>query len=46
MSVTRRQFLKTTGVGVAIGALGGCATTLQGDFAPKRGKRVVVIGGG
>ena len=46
MSVTRRQFLRTTGFGVAVGALGGCATAMQGDFAPKTGKRVVVIGGG
>jgi NADPH-dependent 2,4-dienoyl-CoA reductase/sulfur reductase-like enzyme len=46
MSVTRRQFLHTTGTGVVLGALGGCATALQGDFAPKTGKRVVVIGGG
>jgi sulfide dehydrogenase [flavocytochrome c] flavoprotein chain len=46
MSVTRRQFLRTTGIGVAVGALGGCATATQGEFAPKTGKRVVVIGGG
>ena len=47
MSVTRRQFLRTTGFGVAaVGALGGCATAMKGDFAPKSGKRVVVIGGG
>ena len=47
MSVTRRQFLRTTGFGVAaVGALGGCATATKGDFAPKSGKRVVVIGGG
>ena len=47
MSVTRRQFLRTTGFGVAaVGALGACATATTGDFAPKSGKRVVVIGGG
>jgi sulfide dehydrogenase [flavocytochrome c] flavoprotein subunit len=46
MSITRRQFLYTTGAGVAVGALGGCATGLQGDVAPKSGKRVVVVGGG
>ncbi len=46
MSVTRRQFLHTTGLGVVIGALGGCAPAMKGDFAPKTGKRVVVIGGG
>jgi len=46
MSVTRRQFLRTTGFGVAVGALGACAPAMKGDFAPKTGKRVVVIGGG
>ena len=47
MSVTRRQFLRTTGLGVAaVGALGACAPAIKGDFAPKSGKRVVVIGGG
>jgi len=46
MSVTRRQFLRTTGLGVAAGALGACAPAMRGDFAPKTGKRVVVIGGG
>jgi sulfide dehydrogenase [flavocytochrome c] flavoprotein chain len=46
MSVTRRQFLRTTGAGVALGALGGCASAMRGDFAPKTGKRVVVVGGG
>ena len=47
MSVTRRQFLRTTGLGVtAVGALGACATATTGDFASKSGKRVVVIGGG
>ncbi|HYE94347.1 MAG TPA: FCSD flavin-binding domain-containing protein, partial [Terriglobales bacterium] len=30
----------------AVGALGGCAPAIKGDFAPKTGKRVVVIGGG
>jgi NADPH-dependent 2,4-dienoyl-CoA reductase/sulfur reductase-like enzyme len=39
--------LRTSGLGVAaVGALGGCATAMRGDFAPKTGKRVVVIGGG
>jgi sulfide dehydrogenase [flavocytochrome c] flavoprotein chain len=46
MSVSRRQFLHTTAFGVAFGALGGCATAMKGDFAPKTGKRVVVVGGG
>jgi sulfide dehydrogenase [flavocytochrome c] flavoprotein chain len=44
---TRRQFLRTAAAGVAIGSLGaGCAGTMKGDFAPKKGQRVVVIGGG
>jgi len=47
MKVTRRQFLHSTGLGLAaVGAFGGCATALKGDFAPKSGKRVVVVGGG
>ncbi|MBM4438856.1 MAG: FAD-dependent oxidoreductase [Candidatus Rokubacteria bacterium] len=47
MKLTRRQFLHSTGLGLAaVGALGGCATALKGDFAPKSGKRVVVVGGG
>jgi sulfide dehydrogenase [flavocytochrome c] flavoprotein chain len=46
MSVTRRQFLRTAGAGFALGALGGCASGMRGDFAPKTGKRVVVVGGG
>jgi sulfide dehydrogenase [flavocytochrome c] flavoprotein subunit len=46
MSVTRRQFLRSTGFALGIGALGGCAPAIRGDFAPKTGKRVVVIGGG
>ena len=47
MTLTRRGFLRSTGLGLAgIGALGGCATAMKGDFAPKAGKRVVVVGGG
>jgi sulfide dehydrogenase [flavocytochrome c] flavoprotein subunit len=46
MRVTRRQFLRTTGLGAAVGALGACAPAMRGDFAPKSGKRVVVVGGG
>jgi NADPH-dependent 2,4-dienoyl-CoA reductase/sulfur reductase-like enzyme len=33
-------------VGVGLGLLGGCAPAMKGDFAPKAGPRVVVIGGG
>lgn len=49
--VTRRDFLRVSGTGVGLGllgagGLGGCAPALKGDFAPKTGRRVVVIGGG
>ena len=51
---TRREFLKTSGAGVGLGllgaasvtGLGGCATSMKGDFMPKSARRVVVIGGG
>jgi sulfide dehydrogenase [flavocytochrome c] flavoprotein subunit len=46
MRLTRRRFLAGTGVAVGTGLLGGCATGTRGDFMPKAGKRVVVIGGG
>jgi NADPH-dependent 2,4-dienoyl-CoA reductase/sulfur reductase-like enzyme len=48
-AVTRRRFLKTSGLGLGVLAgsgLVGCAATMKGDFAPKRGPRAVVIGGG
>jgi len=50
--LTRRDFLRSSGVGVGLGlgglGLGGCAgpATMTGDIAPKSGRRVVVIGGG
>src|SRR2546427_12572422 len=50
--LTRREFLRTSSGGVGLGLLGGsvllggCATTMKGDFMPKSGRRVVVIGGG
>src|SRR5262249_14320763 len=44
--ITRREFLRASGVGLGVGLLGGCATTTKGDFAPKSGRRVVVVGGG
>jgi sulfide dehydrogenase [flavocytochrome c] flavoprotein subunit len=44
--LNRRQFLRASGVGVGVGLLGGCAPAMQGDFMPKRARRVVVIGGG
>jgi NADPH-dependent 2,4-dienoyl-CoA reductase/sulfur reductase-like enzyme len=48
-AVTRRGFLKKSGAGLGVLAaagLAGCAASVKGDFAPKRGPRVVVIGGG
>jgi sulfide dehydrogenase [flavocytochrome c] flavoprotein chain len=48
-AVTRRGFLKTAGLGLGVvagGGLAGCAPSMKGDFAPKKGPRVVVIGGG
>ena len=44
--LTRRRFLTTAGVGAGLAALGGCAPAMKGDFAPKSGRRVVVVGGG
>ncbi len=49
--MTRRDFLRSSGVGVGLGlgagfGLTGCAGTVTGDIAPKSGRRVVVIGGG
>jgi len=45
--VTRRQFLQVGGAGLAWGSLGaGCARPMKGDFRPKTGRRVVVVGGG
>lgn len=46
-TLSRRQFLRTSGTGVGLGLLAaggltGCATTI----GPKMGRRVVVIGGG
>ncbi len=45
-TISRRAFLGTSGVGLGLGLLGGCAPAMKGDFAPKTGPRVVVIGGG
>jgi NADPH-dependent 2,4-dienoyl-CoA reductase/sulfur reductase-like enzyme len=45
-TVSRRTFLRSSGVGLGLGLLGGCAPAMKGDFAPKAGPRVVVIGGG
>ncbi len=43
--VTRREFLRASGTGLGLLAA-GCAPAMKGDFAPKTGRRVVVIGGG
>ena len=46
-TMTRRDFLRTSGTGLGLGLLtAGCATPMTGDIAPKTGRRVVVIGGG
>ncbi len=46
MRLTRRRFLGMTGVAAGAGLLGGCAASTRGDFMPKAGRRVVVVGGG
>jgi sulfide dehydrogenase [flavocytochrome c] flavoprotein subunit len=48
-AVSRRGFLRASGLGLGVlagGGLAGCAASMKGDFAPKAGPRVVVIGGG
>jgi sulfide dehydrogenase [flavocytochrome c] flavoprotein chain len=45
MMMTRRRFLQVGGVGLALGSA-GCAPSMKGDFRPKTGRRVVVVGGG
>src|SRR5207249_7001486 len=43
----RREFRRTSAAGAGFGFLAaGCAPAIKGDFAPKAGRRVVVIGGG
>jgi sulfide dehydrogenase [flavocytochrome c] flavoprotein subunit len=44
--LTRRRFVGTAGAAAALTLLGGCAASTKGDFAPKSGRRVVVVGGG
>jgi NADPH-dependent 2,4-dienoyl-CoA reductase/sulfur reductase-like enzyme len=47
--VTRRAFLRSGGLGLGVlagGGLTGCVTAMKGDVLPKKGPRVVVIGGG
>jgi sulfide dehydrogenase [flavocytochrome c] flavoprotein chain len=48
-SVSRRRFLSVSGATLGwatLAGVAGCASSMRGDFAPKAGKRVVVIGGG
>ena len=46
-SLTRRRFLEVSAAALGTGALlDGCAPAIRGDFMPKTGQRVVVIGGG
>jgi sulfide dehydrogenase [flavocytochrome c] flavoprotein subunit len=46
-TMTRRDFLRTSGTGLGLGLLTvGCAIPMTGDISPKTGRRVVVIGGG
>ena len=48
-ALTRRGFLRTSGLGLGVlagGGLAGCAASMKGGFMPKAGPRVVVIGGG
>ncbi len=44
--ISRREFMRASAAGLALSGLGGCARPAKGDFAPKSGKRVVVVGGG
>jgi sulfide dehydrogenase [flavocytochrome c] flavoprotein subunit len=46
--ITRRQFLRGSAAGLAVGGLGaGCAQIMGGgEVGPKKGQRVVVVGGG
>ncbi len=52
--LTRREFLSASGAGLGLGllggsavaGLGGCATSMKGDFMAKSSRRVVVVGGG
>ncbi len=47
MSVARRDFLRSSAVGLAVGWLaGGCAAATRGEVMPRSGRRVVVVGGG
>lgn len=45
MSFSRRDFLKASAAGIAIGVFPGCATT-GGEIISKKGQRVVIVGGG
>lgn len=45
MSFSRRDFLKASAAGIAIGVFPGCATS-GGELVKKEGQRVVIVGGG
>ncbi len=50
-TLSRREFLRASGIGIGLGLFGteglvGHAAEVMGDVAPKKGRRVVVIGGG
>ena len=45
MSLDRRDFLKLSAAGIALGVFPGCATS-GGEIVRKKGQRVVVVGGG
>ena len=46
MRSTRRTFLASAATALGLGVFAGCARAMQGDIAPRSGRRVVVIGGG
>jgi len=45
MSLDRRDFLKLSAAGIALGVFPGCATS-GGEIVRKKGQRVVIVGGG
>ena len=45
MSLDRRDFLKLSAAGIAIGVFPGCATS-GSEIVSKKGQRVVIVGGG
>jgi len=45
MTLDRRDFLKLSAAGIAIGVFPGCATS-GSEIVSKKGQRVVIVGGG